>query len=160
MVEFAFVAPLGFLLLLGIIVSGIVITNQISLNNAVRDAARGAAVCGSAAASSSSSPVNTLPDGTTCSDANILTYVDTQLHSKNSGFTLSALQVYKSNGTAIGNPNETDACQNVPGSAYYVQVSVTYAQPLFLPLVGRVLGDPGSTTTRTLTAKAQATCEQ
>lgn len=160
MVEFAFVAPIGFLLLLGTIVAGIVVTNQISLNNAVRDAARGAAVCGSAAASSSSSPANTLPDGTSCSDANVIAYVNNQLHSKNSGFTLSALQVYKPDGTAVGSVNQTDVCQNVPGNAYYVQVTVTYAQPLFLPLVGKVFGNGGTTTTRTLTAKAQATCEQ
>src|SRR5437660_12933014 len=47
MVEFALLAPLFFLMVMGLIVSGIVVTNQVQLNNVVRDAARVAGACGS-----------------------------------------------------------------------------------------------------------------
>jgi Flp pilus assembly protein TadG len=49
MVEFAMAAPLGFLLLLGIAVLGIVLTHQIQLNQAVKSSARAVAVRGGAA---------------------------------------------------------------------------------------------------------------
>ena len=47
MVEFALIAPAGFLLLLSILVVGIIVTNYIQLANAARDGARVAAICGS-----------------------------------------------------------------------------------------------------------------
>src|SRR2546425_624963 len=56
MVEFALLAPTGFLLLLGIVVVGIVVTNLVQLTNAARDGARAAAICGSVATAQ-------MPDG-------------------------------------------------------------------------------------------------
>ena len=56
MVEFAFVAPLGFLLLLSIIVTAIIVTNFIQVTNIARDGARVAAICGSV-------PGTPMPDG-------------------------------------------------------------------------------------------------
>src|SRR5579859_2490443 len=69
MVEFALLAPLGFLLLLSIIVVGIVVTNYIQLTNAARDGARVAAICGSSSTAQ-------MPNGTgTCTPALVAAYI-------------------------------------------------------------------------------------
>jgi len=65
--------------------------------------------------------------------------------------------VYKADNSAAtitGNP--LNSCQR----GYKIEISTTYAQPLYLPLVGIVLGSGGSSTSRTLSADAEATCEQ
>jgi len=152
-VEFALVAPLAFLLLLGVIVTGIVVTNQVALTNAVRDGVRAAAVCGSDPTGST-----VLPDGVTpCTsstgvDANVVTYVTTLLHNVQGGVSAPTVSVIASDGTTTGtlaNCRKGDT----------VQVTATFAQPLYVPLIGRLLGDAGGNT-RTITARAEATCEQ
>lgn len=154
LVEFSLVAPLGLLLLFGMIVLGVVIKNEVALTNAVRDGARGAAICGSQTASPPLASTPSLPDGTPCSDANVTGYLNHRLSNVDSSLSGSAtITVYDATGTLVGTTAE--ACR--PG--YTLEVHATYQQPLFLPLIGYLLGNP-STNTRTLDAKGEATCEQ
>jgi TadE-like protein len=175
LVEFTLVAPLVFLLLIGAVVTGVAVTNQTLLSNGVRDSARAAATCGG----SYRDPATQLPStGTvpahTCSWANLDTYVAARLSQLAGGHGLSApsggsncatlpsgdalVCIYNSSNSSsvTVSTNPMDACQ----IGYKIEVSAQYAQPLFLPLVGNWLGNNGSTTTRTLTADAEATCEQ
>lgn len=179
MVEFALVAPIAFLILLGIVITGIAVSNQIALSNGVRDAVRAAAVCGG---NIGPRDLNTQLPSTngqaaqTCSWANFQTYISARLSKLAGAGTVSpptgsfagntncaavaAAEVclYKSDGTAVAlsSSNPLDLCQK----GYKIEVSSQYGQPLFIPLVGRFLGSNGSTSTRNLTADAQATCEQ
>ena len=149
LVEFALVSPFLVLLLTGCVLVGIVSMNQIQLSNAVRDGARAAAVCGGI-----SRDVNThLPDGTACDQSHLINYITANLNAVpgSVGLTVSVI-----NGNSVpGDPNVLDECQK----GKTVVVSASYPQPLYVPLVGQFLGDNG-TSTRTLQAKAQATCEQ
>jgi Flp pilus assembly protein TadG len=153
MVEFALVAPLAFMLLLGVIVLGIVITSQVQLSNAVRDGARASAVCGS----DPYPTTTTLPNGTKCSngvdDANEDAYISSQLTSLHSSVAPATFTVLKPDGTVWGN----DARYCVKG--YTLKLTATYEQPLFLPFMGQFFGNP-ATNTRTINATAEATCEQ
>lgn len=149
--EFALVSPLFFLLLLGIIVTGLVVANQIQLTNAVRDGARAAAICGGAGTALTSSS-RTLPSGQTCSVGNVATYVNSKLVAIPGG--INPTVTVTIDGSA-SDPNLSD-CQK----GQLVEVHGSFAQPLYLPLVGRLLGDSGNSTVRTLQATAQATCEQ
>jgi Flp pilus assembly protein TadG len=178
MVEFALVSPLAFLILLGIVITGITVSNQIALSNAVRDVARAAAVCGGN--TGPRDPNTQLPStngqaAQTCTWANLQTYITARLGSLTgqgavspptgsfaantncSAIASAEVCLYKSDGTAVSvsSSNPLDLCQR----GYKVEVSSQYAQPLFVPLVGRWLGSNGSST-RNLTADAQATCEQ
>ena len=65
MVEFALMAPMIFLLLMGIIVAAIVVSNMVQLQNTVRDAARAAAVCGGPSRPTGSN-APTIPGGLSC----------------------------------------------------------------------------------------------
>lgn len=161
MVEFALVAPVAFLLLLGIIVLGIVVTNQIALTQAVRDGSRAAALCGSTM--NGANPA-TLPDGTACTTGNITTYINGKLGVVSP--TLKGTEtytVYNNAGTVVAGPSTADttvaSCSVSNQQPYTVEVSVTYQQPLYLPLIGNIFGN-GATNTRTINAKGEATCEQ
>src|SRR5438128_583948 len=72
--EFTFVAPIGFLLLLGIIVVGILVTNLVQLTNGAREGARLAAICGSNTSAA-------MPDGSgrACTAVNIASYITDHL---------------------------------------------------------------------------------
>ena len=147
MVEFALVAPLAFLLLMGLLVLGIVVMNLIQLTNAVRDGARAAAVCGGAGFQSGST--QTLPNGVTCSTPLALnSYITTKLQSI-TGVTPS-VTILTSGGTDL-----TQCSKGVE-----VKVTASYPQPLYFPLVGRLLGDSGNSAVRTISATGEATCEQ
>jgi Flp pilus assembly protein TadG len=149
MVEFALVAPLAMLLLMGLVVLGVVVTDQVELTNAVRDGARAAAVCGS-----NPTGITTLPDGSTiCSDTSVSTYLTGIVQGSHGGVSAPTVNVYDSNRTLQG--TSLAFCKK----GYTVEVSATYNQPLYLPLVSRIFGTSGGAT-RTLTAKADATCEQ
>ena len=152
LVEFALVAPVAVVLILGLFVLGTVVMNEIQLSNAVRDGARAAAVCGGVSRYQMN-PMPTLPDGTTvCSGSNLVSYINQRLQAVPGGATLSVAVQY---GTVIPNdPNVLDECQK----GKTVIVTASYPQPLYLPLIGVLLGDNGSST-RTLHAQAQATCE-
>jgi Flp pilus assembly protein TadG len=179
MVEFALVAPLAFLILLGIVITGVAVSNQIALSNGVRDAVRAAAVCGGNTGprdSTTQLPSSNGQAAQTCSWAALQTYISARLNSlagagalgpptgsfsSNSNCAaVSAAEVclYKSDGTAIDvtSSNPLDLCQK----GYKIEVASQYGQALFVPLVGHFLGSNGSSSTRNLTADAQATCEQ
>ena len=146
MVEFALVAPLAFLLLMGLLVLGIVVMNLIQLTNAVRDGARAAAVCGGAGFQSGST--QTLPNGVTCSTTALNSYITSKLQSI-TGVTPS-VTILTSGGTDL-----TQCSKGVE-----VKVTASYPQPLYFPLVGRLLGDSGNSAVRTISATGEATCEQ
>jgi Flp pilus assembly protein TadG len=174
LVEFALIGPIAFLVLLGIVVSGIVVANQNLLSNGVRDGVRAAAVCGGTGRDSKTQlPAAGAVVSQPCSWSNFDTYLQARLTQLAGGNALSApaggsncmalpsnsalVCLYDNTDTAkvfTGNP--LDSCQ----FGYKIEVSTRYAQPLYLPLVGNVLGNNGSTTTRSLTADAEATCEQ
>jgi Flp pilus assembly protein TadG len=156
MVEMALVAPLLFLLVFGLIILGIAIANQIQLSNAVRDGARAAAICGGAGTTQAmtgvgSSTTSTLPNGASCTIGNLKLYINNSLAlipdaSPNIGVLV--------NGSSV--PADLSSCQ--PGGT--VVVTASFQQPLYLPLVGVLIGDRNNSAVRTLTAQAQATCEQ
>lgn len=148
-VEFALVAPLAFLLLMGVVVTGIVVTNQVALTNVVRDGARAAAVCGS-----NPTGTTTLPDGSTqCSDTNLTAYLLTLVNNAHGGVPAPTVTVYDAGHNALG--SSLALCQK----GYTVEVSASYAQPLYVPMLGHFLGDAGGNT-RAIKARADATCEQ
>lgn len=145
MVEFALVFPLAALLLFGIVVLGITVNNQMVLNNAARISARAAAICGSTA----TSPVYnepTLPNDTSCTQ--LTTYISGQFSQVKSGLTWTT-KYYTPSGAPAA------AC----ATGYTVALQATYQQPLYLPLVGYVIGN-GPNDTYTITAYGEATCEQ
>ena len=190
MVEFALLAPIAFLLLMGLVVTGIVVTNQVALSNGVRDIARAAAVCGSVAGRPVPPPTGTsnpqLPatggqSALSCSWTNLQTYVSARMKTLAGGGAITApggsfgtnclatsgasgaatveVCVYDSSGIPValdtGGAFPLDAC----AKGFSIEVSAQDAQPLYLPLVGRLLGSNG-TTNRNLTADARATCEE
>jgi Flp pilus assembly protein TadG len=150
-VEFALVGPTAFLLLIGAVVLGIVVTHEVQLTQAVRDSARAAAICGSTTDQATGS---TLPDGTICTTSNITAYINARVDAVSSTLANQAvITVFNASGTSVG----TAASNCLPG--YTLQVSITYQQPLFVPLVGALVGNP-ATNTRTIAAQGEATCEQ
>jgi hypothetical protein len=165
LVEFALVAPVFIVLVLGLFLVGIVVMNQIQLTNAAREGARAAAVCGGP--SRNAQPVvPTLPDGhTSCDSGQLITYINGRLNALPGG-SVTSVCVYagSADGSSLGttcvasdpvDPNIFDKCSK--GSV--VEVDITYPQQLYVPMIGVLLGDNG-TQVRTLRAKAQATCEQ
>jgi Flp pilus assembly protein TadG len=170
MVEFAIVGPLAFLVLLGIVVLAVVLLHEIQLTQAVRNSARAAALCGTATGSTTA----TLSDGTSCTGANILNYINGQVTQVNSSLSNQASVIVYCDGSVSGCANgatptggtgtgsasalatATATCQ----SGYTIQVSISYYQPLFLPLVGNVFGSGGGpSNTRQIVATGEATCE-
>ena len=170
MVEFALVGPVAFLILLGTIVVSIVVVHQIQLTQAVRTSARGIALCSSATGSTTQTA--TLPDGSSCSNANVLAYINSQITQVDSNLSNQASVTVYCNGSVSGCANgstPTGGTGSGAGSGdgtatatcasgYTVEVSVTYNQPLYVPLVGQFLGN-GTTNTRPISAKGEATCE-
>jgi len=162
-VEMSLVAPVFMVLLLGAFVLGLVVMNQMQLTNAVRDGARAAGVCGGP--SRNSQPVvPTLPDGkTACDSTQLINYINSRLSAVPGG-AITSVCVYVgsqggSGGTCVASdpvdPNILDKCNK----GTVVEVDISYPQQLYVPLVGNVLGDNG-TTTKNLKAAAQAVCEQ
>jgi Flp pilus assembly protein TadG len=163
-VEFALIAPLAFLILLGLVVLGIVILHEIQLSQAVRDSARAAAICGSGTGATSNAP--TLPDSNlSCNNTNLVAYINARLTKVDPSLAYGAtVSVYDNTNALVATNTGANAgaiaanCSPTVGG-YTVEVSVTYAQPLYLPLVGAVFGTGGGNT-RTISAKGEATCEQ
>jgi len=154
LVEFALVAPIGFVLLLGIFVLGIVITNYIQLTNVARDGARIAAICGS-------DPGAKMPDGSgACSDSAIAAYITSHLVTVPTGAVSPQIYVCTPAQAAAGTCTSSGArgIGNCQGGRI-VEVDMYYDQPLYLPLVSNFFAT-NSDGTRRLSASAQATCEQ
>jgi Flp pilus assembly protein TadG len=159
MVEFALVSPVLFLVILGLIVAGIVVTNQVQLTNAVRDGARAAAVCGGPARNdlpnqSNAQPVPTLPNGAPCDSTSLIAFIQSRLNAVPSSASLSVC-VYTDAGCTATSANVLDEC----AAGKVVEVDAHFQQPLYLPLIGRFIGDNGQGY-RTVQASADAVCEQ
>jgi Flp pilus assembly protein TadG len=165
MVEFALLAPLFLLLLFGVVVAGVMINAQIQLSNAVRDGVRAAAVCGDSFYNTAYGPGATvpalqLPNGQDCSDANVSAYVSSLISRIPGGGKMTSgpnLTVYNLTNTQVV-PPAGETTMQVCQAGYKIEVSVKYAQPMFLPLISTIFADKG-TTSRTLEADAQTTCE-
>jgi Flp pilus assembly protein TadG len=150
LIEFALVSPVLFVLVMGIVVGGLVVTNELQLGNVVREGARAAALCGGIGRAATA----LLPDGGQCTNAALVSFIASSLHAVPGTV---ALNITVINGNSIPNdPNVLDECQK----GKTVVVDASFAQPLYVPLVGSVLGDGGGTLVRTLHASAVATCEQ
>ena len=158
MVEFALMAPVIFLLLMGIIVAAIVVTNMVQLQNTVRDAARAAAVCGGPSRPTGSD-APTLPGGLSCTSLNLPSFFNTHLSAIPAGAVQPFICVEINGATCTGVPatstNVFDQCD----LGQTIEIQASYAQPLYLPLVGNFFGTNGANT-RTLSASATAVCEQ
>jgi Flp pilus assembly protein TadG len=157
MVEFALIAPAGFLLLLSILVVGIIVTNYIQLTNGARDGARVAAICGS-------TPGTPMPDGSgSCTGLAVANYITQHLVALPAGtvtpqiYVCLAQQAAACSTTGLACSASTVICQCQPGRI--VEVDMSYDQPLYFPIVSNVFGT-NSNGTRRLSASAQATCEQ
>jgi Flp pilus assembly protein TadG len=146
MVEFALVAPMGFVLLILIVVMGIVVTNYVQLTNVAREGARMAAICTQGAGNG----VSTLPDGTgTCDEPHVAQWIADNLVTV-PGTVRSQVSISVNyQGQTITN------CQ----ANALVEVDVYYDQPLYVPLITQLF-QTNSNGTRRLLASAQATCEQ
>ena len=152
MAEFALIAPMGFLLLMSIVVLGIVIANFIQVTNAARDGIRAGAICaGEVNSGVPASPL--LPDGTACTVANLNAYINNQI----TGIPKLSptIVLCAAGGSCSATPITTfDGCSTTA----YLQVTMTYSQPLYLPLVsGFFETQPNGT--RTINASAQAACQ-
>jgi len=160
MVEFALIAPAGFLLLLSILVVGILVTNYIQLANAARDGARVAAICGSSASA-------VMPDNSgACTPGNVSSYITAHLVALPAGSVTPQIYFCTSaevqSGTCAvpanllsGTATSFQQCQ--AGAIF--EIDMYYDQPLYLPLVGNFF-QTSPNNTRRLTASAEATCEQ
>jgi Flp pilus assembly protein TadG len=148
LVEFALAAPMLVVFLLGMVILGNVVLNQIELTNTARDGARAAALCGGTGFQAGST--STLPNGQACTEPNLVTFIQGRLQTI-PGVTPSVTVIVN------GSP-DTDLAHCQKGRT--ISVTASYAQPIYVPLVGRWLGDPGNAAIRTLNATAEATCEQ
>jgi Flp pilus assembly protein TadG len=154
LVEFALVAPLGFVLILGIVVLAVVTTNYVQLTNVSRDGARMAAICGSVAGTP-------MPDGSgPCSDSAIAAYIKNHLVAIPAAGVAPQIYVCTPAQAAAGTCTSAGArgIANCQGGRI-VEVDMYYDQPLYLPFV-TTLFETNPDGTRRLSASAQATCEQ
>lgn len=154
MAEFALIAPMGFLLLLSIVVIGIVTTNFIQVTNATRDGARVAAICAGEGSG------GTIPDGTAraCTVQNLQSYVQAHLTSIPANV-LPSFDICTSSGSC-GAPlsSGTDLTGVGCNSSELLEVQMSYDQPLYLPMVSAFFATKPNGT-RTLQATAEAGCE-
>lgn len=149
MAEFALIAPIAFLLIMSIVVVGIVITNYIQLTNAAREGVRVAAIC---AGEVNSGLTPQLPDGATCSVANVDSYITSRLTSIPA--ITPSIQVCPANQSCLNAASDLSGCS----TGEYLEVTMSYSQPLFLPIVSSFF-ETSSTGSRTLQSKAEAACE-
>jgi hypothetical protein len=135
-----------------------VVTNLVQLQNTVRDAARAAAVCGGPSRPTGANAPS-MPGGLGCSSVNLPQFFDTHLSAIPAGGVKPYLCVQingaSCNAVLATSTNVFDLCDR----GQTIEVQASYAQPLYLPLVGNIFGDTGGNT-RTLRASATAVCEQ
>lgn len=151
-------APVLFLLLMGIIVAAIVVTNMVQLQNTVRDAARAAAVCGGPSRPTGTD-APTMPGGLGCDSGNLVAFFNDHLSAIPAGSVKPYLCVEINGASCTGVLGTSTNVFNQCNRGETIEVQGSYAQPLYLPLVGHLLGDNGGNT-RTLSASATAVCEQ
>lgn len=144
--ELAISVPILMVLLVGVAQVGALVYGAVTVDTAARDGARVAAQQpNNSGAYSNGAPVGTTVTCTTASTNPVCVAV---VHS--SGLVSGAVTTIKAEGCP-------GACANSPScQATWVQdgeitVTVSYAVPVFIPLLGRVLADPGLST-RTVSA--------
>lgn len=152
MAEFALIAPMGFLLLMSIVVVGIVVANFVQVTNAARTGIRAGAICaGEVNSGVPASPL--LPDGTACTVANLSAYINNHI----TGIPKLAptIVLCPAGGTCNATPiTSFSGCT----TNSYLEVTMTYAQPLYLPLVSAFF-ETQPNGNRTINAQAQAACQ-
>ena len=171
MVEFSMVAPLAFLTIFSLIGVGLMLFNQNRLTDTLRDAVRAGAVCGS-----QTNPNTDIP-GTViaCNDSNWQSWTISQLKNIDGGYdwagnTTFTVITEHADGTTSTVPGDTGhqaLNPNVPLDCsisavppdVYVQITLTYNQPVLIPIVGQFFAN-GPNDTRKLQSTAQALCEQ
>ena len=145
-------APMGFLLLMSIVVVGIMLANFIQVTNAARDGIRAGAICaGEVNSGVPTSPL--LPDGSACTVANLSAYINNQITGIPKLAPTIVLCPAGSSCNATPIPNFQGCTTNA-----YLQVTMTYSQPLYLPLVSAFFQTQPDGT-RTINAQAEAACQ-
>ena len=159
MAEFALIAPMGFLLIMSIVVVGIVVTNFIQVTNVARAGARMAAIC--AGEQTTVPDAGTIPDGSslTCSVQDLDTYMSQHLTSIPASVTPTIQVCPATGGSCTALSASTSVASSGCNSSELIQVSVSYSQPLYLPLVGNFFETTPGSGSRTLQAQAEAGCE-
>ena len=161
MAEFALIAPMGFLLLMSIVVIGIVVTNFIQVTNVARAGARMAAIC--AGEQTTAPNAGTIPDGSspalTCSVNDLDTYMSQHLTSIPASVTPTIQVCPATGGSCTSLSSSTSVASSGCNTSELIQVSVSYSQPLYLPLVGNFFESTPGSGSRTLQAQAEAGCE-
>lgn len=160
MIEFALLAPLGFLLLLSVIVMGIIVTNYIQLTNMARDGARVAAICGS-------STTAQMPDGSgPCTPALVASYITGHLVALPAGSVTPAIYFCTTLDIQQGTCTSSTNLLSSSGASFaqcqrgaIFQINMSYDQPLYFPILSNLFQTKPNGT-RNLSASAQATCEQ
>jgi Flp pilus assembly protein TadG len=169
MVEFAIVAPIGFLLLLGVAILGIVEMDAVQLTNLTRDSARAGAICGSSTRAGGTQ----LPDGTTCSYDHLQAYISNRVKGLPSGTAskpgtsgfgsncdttganaIVCVWTASHGAVSISGSNPLDAC----AKGDVLEVITQFNAELYVPVVSSVMATTG--TYRSLVADASGTCEQ
>jgi Flp pilus assembly protein TadG len=150
--EFALIAPIGFLLITTIVVVGIVVTNFIQLTNAARDGVRVAAIC---AGDVTSGLTPQLPDGTSCSVTSVDAYINARLTSIPS--ITPTIQVCPAGSSGSSCPVASADLSGCTSGAY-LEVTMSFDQPLFLPMVSSFFQTKPNGV-RTLQAQAEAACQ-
>lgn len=153
MAEFALIAPIGFLLILSIVVIGIVVTNFIQVTNVARQGARVAAICASEPQATAQ-----IPDGSgqSCNLANLQTFMEQQLAAVPANSVTPTIQVC--NGISSGCTTLSSIYKGVCTTGQLIEVEMTYPQPLYLPLVSSFF-ETNPNGTRSLQSHAEAGCE-
>lgn len=161
MAEFALIAPMGFLLLMSIVIVGIVVTNFVQVTNAAREGARMAAICAAYPYSTltATPPTDVLPTGSSptlyCNVADLETWMTTRLTAVPANSVNPTVKVCLSSTNCTTPTDLPSKCQ--PDELIEVQMS--YPQPLYLPMVSTFFESAPNTGIRTLTATAEAGCE-
>lgn len=123
---------------------------QMILARAVDDSTRAAAGCGGGATLVDERGF--LPDGQRCSPSSVTAYIATRLADVDPSLRAAAtLDVYDSAGRTVA--DSVVGC----GSGDTLEITVDYRQPLYVPLLGYVVGDGGSNVL-TLESRAEAAC--
>lgn len=153
MIEFALLAPAFFLGVLGLLVLGLFVLNDVELSDGVRDGARAGGICGSQLFVASTSAV--LPNGQQCSMDHLVSYIQGRIQTI-PGVTPSISVDFSGGQCSTATPCSATTCQ----VGQKIRVTASYPQPLMVPLIGNFWGDPGNTGVRTINANAEGTCEQ
>jgi Flp pilus assembly protein TadG len=140
LVEFALVLPILMLLLLGAIQFGVIWATQVGVTNAVRDAARAA----SGVQPKADAATGTV-DSTT--ESTFASWIKTNVLlpglSKNVPF-------YGGTNLQLSKVCYTSFTDAASGTSLEASVTVTYAHPIFIPLIASVLGTSGLAATASL----------